>query len=70
MGVNSFAAGRRAKRPVDEAVVAEHVERMEAAEPAYGLREIREEQVKRKELADRMSLTSRPSPLEAGDLDR
>ena len=62
----------RAKRPVDEAVVAEHVTRMEAEERAYRLREIREEQgVTQKELAERMHLTQPTiSALEAGDLDR
>ncbi len=34
----------RAKRTVDDAVVADHVARMEAEERAYRLREIREEQ--------------------------
>lgn len=33
----------RAKRPVDDAVVAAHVARMEAEEHAYRLSEIREE---------------------------
>lgn len=62
----------RAKRPVDDAVVAEHVARMEAEERAYRLREIREEQgVTQKELAERMDLTQPTiSALEAGDLDR
>ncbi len=62
----------RAKRPVDDAVVADHVARMEAEERAYRLREIREEQgVTQKELADRMSLTQPTiSALESGDLDR
>lgn len=62
----------RAKRPVDDAVVAEHVARMEAEERAYRLREIREEQgVTQKELAERMSLTQPTiSALESGDLDR
>ena len=62
----------RAKRPVDAAVVADHVARMEAEERAYRLREIREEQgVTQKELADRMSLTQPTiSALESGDLDR
>ncbi|WIY83729.1 helix-turn-helix transcriptional regulator [Propionimicrobium sp. PCR01-08-3] len=61
----------RAKRPVDDAVVADHVARMEAEERAYRLREIREEQgVTQKELADRMSLTQPTiSAVEAGDLD-
>ncbi len=62
----------RAKRPVDDAAVADHVARMEAEERAYRLREIREEQgVTQKELADRMSLTQPTiSALESGDLDR
>ena len=62
----------RAKRPVDEHAVAEHAARMEAAERAYRLREIREEQgVTQKELAERMSLTQPTiSALESGDLDR
>ena len=62
----------RAKRPVDDSVVASHVARMEAEERAYRLREIREEQgVTQKELADRMSLTQPTiSALESGDLDR
>lgn len=62
----------RAKRPVDETAVAEHVARMEAEERAYRLREIREEQgVTQKELAERMDLTQPTiSALEAGDLDR
>lgn len=62
----------RAKRPVDEQAVAEHITRMEAKEHAYRLREIREEQgVTQKELAERMSLTQPTiSALEAGDLDR
>lgn len=62
----------RAKRPVDDAVIADHVARMEAEERAYRLREIREEQgVTQKELADRMSLTQPTiSALESGDLDR
>lgn len=34
----------RAKRPVDEHLVAKHTARMEVAERAYRLREIREEQ--------------------------
>lgn len=62
----------RAKRPVDDVVVANHVARMEAEERAYRLREIREEQgVTQKELADRMSLTQPTvSALESGNLDR
>lgn len=62
----------RAKRPVDEHAVAERAARMEAAERAYRLREIREEQgVTQKELAERMSLTQPTiSALESGDLDR
>ncbi|MGO1943743.1 MAG: helix-turn-helix domain-containing protein [Ancrocorticia sp.] len=62
----------RAKRPVDETAVAEHVTRMEEEERAYRLREIREEQgVTQKELAERMALTQPTiSALEAGDLDR
>lgn len=62
----------RVKRPVNEAVVADHVARMAAEERAYRLREIREEQgVTQKELADRMSLTQPTiSALESGDLDR
>ncbi len=62
----------RAKRPVDDAAIAEHVARMEAEERAYRLREIREELgVTQKELADRMSLTQPTiSALESGDLDR
>jgi predicted transcriptional regulator len=62
----------RARRPVDDAVIADHVERMKAEERAYRLREIREEQgVTQKELADRMSLTQPTiSALESGDLDR
>lgn len=62
----------RAKRPVDEQAVAEHVERMIAEERAYRLREIREEQgVTQKELAERMHLTQPTiSALESGDLDR
>ena len=62
----------RAKRPIDDAAIAEHVARMEAEERAYRLREIREELgVAQKELADRMSLTQPTiSALESGDLDR
>ena len=62
----------RAKRPVDEHAVAEHAAHTEAAERAYRLREIREEQgVTQKELAERMSLTQPTiSALESGDLDR
>ncbi|MEZ5090835.1 MAG: XRE family transcriptional regulator [Micropruina sp.] len=62
----------RAKRPVDDAAIAEHVALMEAEERAYRLREIREELgVTQKELADRMSLTQPTiSALESGDLDR
>ena len=62
----------RAKRPVDDVIVADHVARMAAEERAYRLREIREEQgVTQKELADRMSLTQPTiSALESGDLDR
>lgn len=62
----------RAKRPIDEATVAEHVSRMEAEERAYRLREIREEQgVTQKELAERMAITQPTiSALESGDLDR
>ena len=62
----------RAKRPVDDAAVADHVARMEAEERAYRVREIREELgVTQKELADRMSLTQPTiSALESGDLDR
>ncbi|MDR2566321.1 MAG: XRE family transcriptional regulator [Bifidobacteriaceae bacterium] len=62
----------RAKRPVDKAVVASHVSRMEAEERAYRLREIREELgMTQKELAERMNLTQPTiSALEAGDLDR
>lgn len=62
----------RAKRPVDEHLVAKHTARMEAAERAYRLREIREEQgVTQRELAERMSLTQPTiSALESGDLDR
>ena len=52
----------RAKRPVDEVAVADHVARMEAEERAYRLREIREEQgVTQKELAERMKLTQPPT---------
>lgn len=62
----------RAKRPVDEYAVTEEIARLEAAERAYRLREIREEQgVTQKELAERMSLTQPTiSALESGDLDR
>ena len=62
----------RGKRPVDDVVVAEHVARMQAAERAYRLREVREEQgVTQKELAARMDLTQPTiSALESGDLDR
>lgn len=62
----------RAKRPVNERAVAEETTRLEAAEHAYRLREIREEQgVTQKELAERMSLTQPTiSALESGDLDR
>ena len=62
----------RAKRPVDNAAVAEHLARMEAEERAYRLREIREQQgVTQKELAERMDLTQPTiSALEAGDLER
>ncbi|MFZ2238798.1 MAG: helix-turn-helix domain-containing protein [Gordonia amarae] len=62
----------RAKRPVDERAVTEHVTRMEAEERGYRLREIREEQgVTQKELAERMDLTQPTiSALESGDLDR
>lgn len=62
----------RAKRPVDEAAVAEHVARMEAEERAYQLREIREGQgVTQKELAERMHITQPTiSALESGELER
>jgi predicted transcriptional regulator len=62
----------RAKRPVNDQVVAKHVARMKAEERAYRLREIREEQgVTQKELAERMALTQPTiSALESGDLDR
>lgn len=62
----------RATRPVDEAVVAEHLARMEAAEHAYRLREIREQQgVTQQELAARMDITQPTiSALESGDLER
>ncbi len=62
----------RAKRPVDDAAVADHIARMEAEERAYRLREIREEQgVTQKQLAERMHLTQPTiSALESGDLDR
>lgn len=62
----------RAKRPADEATIADHVARMESEERAYRLREIREEQgVTQKELAARMALTQPTiSALESGDLDR
>ncbi|MFT4124851.1 MAG: XRE family transcriptional regulator [Gordonia sp. (in: high G+C Gram-positive bacteria)] len=62
----------RAKRPVDDAVIAEHVARMKTEERAYRLREIREEQgVTQKELADRMAITQPTiSALESGHLDR
>ena len=62
----------RAKRPVDDAAVAEHVARMETEERAYRLREIREEQgITQAELAGRMNLTQPTiSALEAGDPDR
>lgn len=62
----------RAKRPLSEDAVAQHVARMEAEERAYRLREIREEQgVTQKELAERMEITQPTiSALEAGELDR
>lgn len=62
----------RARRPVDETVVAQHVDRMRIEERAYRLREIREELgVTQKELAERMHLTQPTiSALESGDLDR
>ena len=62
----------RAKRPVDDAAVADHVARMEAEERAYRLREIREEQgVTQTALAERMRVTQPTiSALESGDLDR
>ncbi|MDO5084228.1 helix-turn-helix domain-containing protein [Arachnia propionica] len=62
----------RAKRPVDEQAVAAHITRMETAERAWRLREVREEQgLTQKELAERMSLTQPTiSALESGDLDR
>ena len=62
----------RAKRPLDEAIVAEHAAQMEAEERAWRLREIREEQgITQNELAERMSLTQPTiSALESGDLDR
>ena len=62
----------RAKRPVNDAAVAEHAARMEAEERAYRLREIREEQgVTQQELAERLALTQPTiSALETGDLDR
>jgi DNA-binding XRE family transcriptional regulator len=62
----------RAKRPVDEAVVAEHAERMEAGERAHRLREIRGELgVTQKEFAERMGLTQPMiSALESGELER
>ncbi|MDR1152639.1 MAG: helix-turn-helix transcriptional regulator [Bifidobacteriaceae bacterium] len=48
----------RAKRPVDEVAVAEHIARMETEERAYRLREVREGLgVTQKELAERMDLT-------------
>ena len=62
----------RAKRVPDEKVVAAHVARMAAAERAWRLREIREEQgVTQKELAERLGLTQPTiSTLESGDIDR
>ena len=62
----------RAKRPVNESVVAGHVARMEAEERAYRLREIREEQgVTQQELAERLAITQPAvSALESGELDR
>lgn len=62
----------RAKRPVDDAAVADHIARMEAEERAYRLREIREEQgVTQKQFAERMHLTQPTiAALESGDLDR
>ena len=62
----------RAKRPVDDAVLAGHVVWMESEERAYRLREIREEQgLTQRELADRMALTQPTvSALESGDIDR
>jgi DNA-binding XRE family transcriptional regulator len=64
--------GVRAKRPVNEAAVAEHVERMQAEERAFRLREIREELgLTQQELAERLKLTQPTiSALESGDLDR
>jgi predicted transcriptional regulator len=62
----------RDKRPANAEVVAAHVDRMEAEERAYRLREIREEQgVTQQELAERMHLTQPTiSALESGQLDR
>ncbi|WP_235530094.1 MULTISPECIES: helix-turn-helix domain-containing protein [unclassified Nocardioides] len=62
----------RAKRPVHDDAVANHVARMAAEERAYRLREIREEQgVTQKELAERMAITQPTiSALESGALDR
>ena len=62
----------RAKRPYDEDIVAEQVERMKNQERAWRLKEIREEQgVTQHELADRMAITQPTvSALESGDLER
>lgn len=62
----------RAERPVDSTAVAKHIAQMEAAERAYRLREIREEQgLTQKDLAERMNLTQPTiSALESGELDR
>jgi DNA-binding XRE family transcriptional regulator len=62
----------QAKRPVNEAAGAKHAARMQAAERAYRLREIRQGQgVTQRELAKRMGLTQPTiSALEAGDPDR
>lgn len=62
----------RAKRPVDESLLAQHLERMLAEERAFRLREIREELgVTQRELAERLDVTQPTiSALESGDLDR
>ena len=62
----------RAKRKLDEAMVADHRARLQAEARAYRLREMREEQgLTQAELAQRMHVTQPSvSELESGDIER
>lgn len=62
----------RSRRPVDETAIAAEIERLEAQQRAYQLREIRQQQaVTQQQLAERMGLTQPTvSALESGDLER